>query len=650
MCGIVGVATRRGRDEAIAAVQRGLEALGHRGPDDEGWALIEEGNGGRGESDWTICFGHRRLSILDPTPAGHQPMREEERGDWITYNGEVFNHQQLRQSLTTEGLRFHSRTDTEVVLKAFGRDGGRALRQWHGMFAFGHWDAAAKRLSLVRDRLGIKPLYYYQGEDGFVFGSEVRALLATGLVPRRLSGKAVEQFLAYGSVEAPLTIIDGVQAVLPGHLVEFTRGELRTERYWKLAPGGAGESGEPRPEEGPLVEEITALARDAVRLWRVSDVPVSLFLSGGIDSGALLSFLRQTAEDPIHTFCLRFAGEEGQGPADGWADEGAVAESVARQYGAVHRTITRTEAEARGRLKRAVAALDQPSIDGINTWFLSEAVREAGFKVALSGLGGDEGFLGYGFFQTLLRDERWRKRGEMVPGAIRGVLAAALSRLPLGRTAKLEALLRGEAAGVPTVRLHRQLFTPAQRRLLLGQESSGPPASGWIDDLAAGWGEADPINLASAIEMSGYLPNTLLRDTDTMSMAHGLEVRVPFLDHRLIERLLELPGRVKLRPGAAKWLLVEAAGDLPKMVTQRRKQGFELPFDRWLRGSLREEMVESISSSTGEGWVDRRAANQVWEDFDNRRLSWSRVWALYVLREWIERHLGPSRSVGEAPR
>ena len=639
MCGIVGVATRRGRDEAVEAVQRGLKALGHRGPDDEGWAVIEEGRESRGGADWTVCFGHRRLSILDPTPAGHQPMRDEERGDWVTYNGEVFNHQQLRETLAAEGVGFHSRTDTEVVLKSFGRDGVRALRTWHGMFAFGFWEAAAERLSLVRDRLGIKPLYYYVGEERFVFGSEVRALLATGLVPRRLSGQAVEQFLAYGSVEAPLTIIEGVQSVLPGQRVDFVRGEVRAESYWKPVPLGVDQA---TPTDASLVEEVRGLALEAVRLWRVSDVPISLFLSGGIDSGALLSLLRQSSAEPIHSFCLRFEGEG--------SDEGAVAEAVARQYGAIHRTVTRTEEEARSRLKRAVAALDQPSIDGINTWFLSEVVSEAGFKVALSGLGGDEGFLGYGFFQTLLRDVRWRGWGERVPGAIRELLAGLLAGLPLGRTAKLEALLRGETAGVPLVRLHRQLFTSTQRERLLGRERRERETSSWVDDLAARWSEADPINLASAIEMSGYLPNTLLRDTDTMSMAHGLEVRVPFLDHRLIERLLELPGRVKLRTGAKKWLLVAAAGDLPEMVTQRRKQGFELPFDRWLRGALREEMVETLASRTWEGWLDRRAVNEVWEGFLARRLSWSRVWALYVLREWVERHLSPGQSVEEPVR
>jgi asparagine synthase (glutamine-hydrolysing) len=638
MCGIVGVATRRGREEAIVAVQRGLQSLGHRGPDDEGWALIKDGSEGQGGAGWTVCFGHRRLSILDPTPAGHQPMQDAAKGDWITYNGEVFNHQHLRETLVTQGVRFDSRTDTEVVLKSFGREGGRALRTWHGMFAFGFWEAAAERLSLVRDRLGIKPLYYYQSEERFVFGSEVRALLATGLVPRRLSGRAVEQFLAYGSVEAPLTIVEGIQAVLPGQQVEFVRGVVRAESYWKPMPHRGEQAA---PADASLVEEVQDLALEAVRLWRVSDVPISLFLSGGIDSGALLSLLRQSSDEPIHSFCLRFEGEG--------TDEGVVAETVARHYGAVHRTVTRTEEEARTRLKRAVAALDQPSIDGINTWFLSEAVSEAGFKVALSGLGGDEGFLGYGFFQTLRRDERWRRLGEMVPGVIREVLAALLVRLPLGRTAKLEALLRGETAGVPTVRLHRQLFTPTQRRHLRGQEGSRPEAINWIDDLATGWGETDPINLASAIEMSGYLPNTLLRDTDTMSMAHGLEVRVPFLDHRLIERLLELPGRVKLRTGSAKWLLVAAAGDLPEIVTQRRKQGFELPFDRWLRGALREEMVETLASKTWEGWLDRRAVNQVWEGFLAQRLSWSRVWALYVLREWIERHLSPGQSAIEGP-
>jgi asparagine synthase (glutamine-hydrolysing) len=639
MCGIVGVATTKGREEAVRAVERALDVLGHRGPDDRGAAIVWEGRGAGG-AHWTVCFGHRRLSILDLSPAGHQPLRDEERGNWITYNGEVFNHEELRPALCAQG----SRSDTEVVLKSFGQGGKEAIGAWRGMFAFGFWEAARARLWLVRDRLGIKPLYYYDTPETCVFGSEIRAILASGLVPRRLSSEAIEQFLAYGSVEAPLTMVDGVRAVLPGHLVEYKDGETRTERYWQLVPEAPEETSPARPEQ--VMEEVTALTREAVRLWRISDVPISLFLSGGIDSGALLSLLRRGSSDAIHTFCLEFDRETSVARAPRW-EEGASAAAIAQRYGAIHTTVTRTEAEVRQRLGHAVAALDQPSIDGINTWFLSEAVAEAGFKVALSGVGGDEGFLGYRFFQTLPRDERWRRGWEEAPDWLRVWAAGTISKLPLGRwqsrAAKLEAILGERMADLDTVRLYRQLFTRSQRRRLLGSE--GRPS--WVDHEVATWTFHDRLNRASALELSGYLPNTLLRDTDTMSMAHGLEVRVPLLDHPLIERVLRLPGGVKLRPGQPKWLLIAAAGDLPTTIQQQKKQGFELPFDRWLRGPLREEMADSLASRTLEGLIDRPAAGEVWQQFLGRRLTWSRVWALYVLQQWMERHLlSPQRDEG----
>jgi asparagine synthase (glutamine-hydrolysing) len=403
MCGIIGIITSRPGDEARAALARGTRAMGHRGPDDEGLEVVAAAERDAGR---TAAFGHRRLSILDLSAAGHQPMRDEATGNWITYNGEVFNFHEVRSALEQRGLAFHSGTDTEVLLKGLGLRGLRAVEDWRGMFALGFWEAASRRLTLVRDRLGIKPLYYYHDGETFLFASEVRALLSTGLVPRRLSRAAVESYLAYGSVQQPLTIIENVYAVLPGHALTWEGGRLRTERYWELRA-------EARPARAgrELVEEVGALLAEAVRLRMVADVPVAAFLSGGIDSSAVVSLMRRATNGPIKAFSVCFDEQE--------FSEHIYAERVAREFGAEHHPVLLTEQGVLAKVPAALAAMDQPSVDGVNTYVVSEAVARAGIKVALSGLGGDEVFAGYGFFRTVGRDERRRALMENVPRVAR---------------------------------------------------------------------------------------------------------------------------------------------------------------------------------------------------------------------------------------
>jgi asparagine synthase (glutamine-hydrolysing) len=375
-------------------------------------------------------------------------------------------------------------------------------------------------------------------------------------------------------------------------------------------------------------------------------VPVSLFLSGGIDSSALLSLAGQVGAREIRTFAVGFREAE--------FDEQGYAEMVARHYGAEHTTIQLTEAEVLMKLPAALRALDQPSIDGLNTWIVAEATRSAGMKVALSGLGGDEAFLGYRLFQTIERDERRRGWLERVPGPLRELAGELIGRLARNHgSTRLSELVRNGQVNIPTARLRRELFSPRQRMELLaawpeGNEPEGNEMEGaarqelqeWLRRQIRNCARADPINRAAAFELGGYLSNTLLRDTDVMSMAHGLEVRVPLLDHPLLERLLQIDGATRLGRGArsAKWLLVEAAGDLPHAVTSRRKKGFELPFAPWLRGPLRGLVEEALSSTALAGVIDRAAGLRIWNDFLVGRTSWSRVWALVVLSRWIELH------------
>jgi len=632
MCGIIGIVTRRPRGEVMEAITCATRALRHRGPDDEGIELITDDG-----SELTVAFGHRRLSILDLSPAGHQPMRDEATGNWITYNGEVFNFRAIRRGLGSHQLTFHSESDTEVLLKGYGRLGLEAVNEWRGMFALGLWEAARRRLVLLRDRLGIKPLYYYHQGDTFIFASEVRALLQTGLVPRTLSRTAVESYLAYGSVQQPLTIIENVYSVLPGYALTFENGQVHSQPYWELHADTCA----PRlADSRALTQEIGELLVESVQLRLVSDVPVGVFLSGGIDSSSVVALMRRATAGNIKTFSVYFKERE--------FNEHDYAERVAKRFATEHHPVLVTEDEILAKIPQALRAMDQPSVDGINSYVVSEAAARTGLKVAVSGLGGDEVFAGYDFFRTIIRDEQRRVQAQMLPAGMRRAVAAAIGAMASSnRATKLKGLLRSNQLSEHSVLLYRQLFTEEQRHRLLGPNGfnaehpsrDSEMLRAWAGRQLANCAAADPINQASTLDLGGYLSNTLLRDTDTMSMAHGLEVRVPLIDHRVVERLLAIPGHVKVRDREPKWLLVEAVGDLPREIVNRPKRGFELPFDHWLLGALREQVEDALHLPKLNGLFQVSAMKALWHDFEIGRVTWSRVWNLYVLGEWAKLNL-----------
>ncbi|MGH9842044.1 MAG: asparagine synthase (glutamine-hydrolyzing) [Blastocatellia bacterium] len=619
MCGIFGIITADPRADLTAPATRAVRAMAHRGPDDEGIEVVSQ--------DPPAVFAHRRLSILDLSPAGHQPMRDEANGNRITYNGEVFNFREARERLRAGGLVFQSESDTEVLLKGYGLLGEAAIADWRGMFAFGLWQPRDRRLTLVRDRLGIKPLYYFHDGETFLFASEVRALLATGLIPRRVSQAALASFLAYGSVEQPLTIIENVFAVLPGHTLTFQDGRIERHAYWQLRADPV------ERDDRSIREEIAALVAESVRLRLVSDVPVGVFLSGGIDSSAVTALARRATTGAIQSFSVCFNERE--------FSEQAYAEQVARRYETEHHTVLVTEEEILAKLPRALRAMDQPSIDGVNSYIVSEAAAQSGLKVALSGLGGDEVFAGYGFFRTIVRDERLRARARAVPGAIRRAAASAIGAVAASnRAIKVGALLGGDHFDEHSVLLYRRLFTDEQQRRLLGAaRCQSDELDHWRDRQTANCAGADPVNQASALELGGYLANTLLRDTDAMSMAHSLEVRVPLIDHKLVERMLAIHGSLKLRPREPKWLLTEAVSDLPREIIDRPKRGFELPFKHWLAGALRNEVERTLRSPVLTNFLNADAMQSVWNGFLTGRISWTRAWSFYVLGQWLEGNL-----------
>jgi asparagine synthase (glutamine-hydrolysing) len=624
MCGIFGIVTTKPRSELIEPVSLALNAMAHRGPDDRGVEFISDERDGI-----TVAFAHHRLSVLDLSSAGHQPMRDEATGDWITYNGEVFNFRDVRQGLVARGLKFRSESDAEVLLKGFGERGLDAITDWRGMFAFGFWNARRRSLTLVRDRLGIKPLYYYHDGDTFIFASEVRAILATGLTPRKISPSALNSYLAWGAVEQPLTIIENIHAVLPGHVLEFKDGRARAEAYWELR---ANRQSKVR-DERKLIEELGALLADSVKSHLVSDVPVGVFLSGGIDSSSVMALASRGVKSPIKSFSVCLNEQE--------FGETVYAEKIARAYNADHYSVLVTEDEILSSLPRALHAMDQPSIDGLNTFIVSQAAARAGMKVALSGLGGDEVFADPDFFRSVAREEQMRNRLKSAAPRLRKVAASAIGALSLSERARsLSALLRGDQLSEHSVKLRRHLFTAGQRlALMLANGGASPVVERWNERQMSNCAAADPINQASALELGGYLSNALLRDADSMSMAHGLELRVPLIDHKVVERMLAVPGKLKLRRNESKWMLVDAVGDLPREVVDRPKRGFELPFKNWLSGALRDRIESALWSPQLTKLLSITAMQEVWSDFLKDRASWSQVWSFYVLGEWAELNL-----------
>jgi asparagine synthase (glutamine-hydrolysing) len=642
MCGIAGILMARsviapglagGVGSAGRIAERMVERLKHRGPNGRGVrAFADEGS--------VLALGHARLAILDLSSAGDQPMRDEHTGNWISCNGEVYNYRELRPFLDPRPDAWRSRTDTEVILRAYGRWGKECLRELRGMFALAIWDAREHELFLARDRLGIKPLYYYAGDGFFLFASEVRALLASGLVPRRLDLEALSLYLAYQSVPAPRTLIEGIRELLPGSWL-FVDGSarIREGRYWDLLDEAAQDA--PSCTSAESQRRVGELLREAVAVHLVSDVPVGAFLSGGVDSSAVVALMREAGAVP-RTFCVGFSERA--------YDESRFARQVATRFGADHHEILLTPSDVLEQLPAALAAMDQPTGDGLNTYVVSRAVRSAGVTVALSGLGGDEIFGGYPTFGRLRRAHRYRVLWRRTPGVVRAQVATAVRALG-GRSIradKLAALVEGDGHPASAVPVMRRLFSPPQRRRLLLNpaivDNAGDPYVRLLNEAYSRAPQAGLVGKVSYAEAGTYMHDVLLRDTDQMSMAHGLEVRVPLLDHRLVEYVVGLPDDCKRPNGISKRLLIDSLGGLlPEEITRRRKRGFTLPLDTWMRGPLRTFCEKRLAPERIGAWQIFHAdeVQRAWQGFMARRrdVSWSRLWILVVLEEWLERNL-----------
>jgi asparagine synthase (glutamine-hydrolysing) len=626
VCGLLGYVFRHAAPRPDLAIA--LRELRHRGPDDNGTFMDEKG-------DWVCGLAHTRLSIVDQSSAGHQPMASRSDRYVIVFNGEVYNFRDVRADLEQRGFVFSSHTDTEVVLAAFECWGSSCVDRFRGMFAFAIWDTHDRSLFLARDRLGVKPLYVVTSPRGIAFASEVRSLMATGCAERKLSLAGVESYLAFGSVGEPDTILEGVQAFEPGTTFRFHAGEIvERRRYWQL-PLVIDRFA----KQDEAVERVRSLLDDAVNIRLRSDVPSGVFLSSGVDSTAIVATATRHATQPLRSFTV-VLDEKG-------LDEGPRAAAIARSFGCEHAESRIAPKDILLQVERAVASLDQPSADGVNTFVVSEAARASGLRVALSGIGADEIFAGYQNFRRFAMIRKLSKsaaRSRPLSSLVAG--ASSLRWLPTsGR--KLASLLG--AAGDPstTYSMLRGMFLPLQIGALMraqGGLAEPAPSVRLSEAVSAAltFGQIDDGAAYGALDVSNYLLNTILRDSDAMSMANSLEIREPFLDHLLVEYVMSLPAESKMRGEGNKPLLTAAVASIPRSTRIGKKKGFVLPFDAWLRGPLAEfararlhaRGIEQVGALSSNGVAN--IASSFYRGSGS--ISWSRVWSLVVLSDWCTRH------------
>ncbi|MFM9026236.1 MAG: asparagine synthase (glutamine-hydrolyzing) [Planctomycetaceae bacterium] len=633
MCGICGIiATNPGLIEA--SVDRMMRVMHHRGPDDGGFELLPLGPETSGPF---AGLGFRRLAILDLSPAGHQPMVNPDTGDCLVFNGEIYNFRDLRADLAATGASFRSTGDTEVLLQALSTWREAALEKIQGMYALAFYHAATRRILLARDPLGIKPLYAGHTASGFVFASEVRAVRAAGLLSDELDVSGIAGMLAYGAVQSPRTVFSAIRSFPPGAFqwidggVATGRPPATPRRFWRF-----GSRPRPPQDHAAVVADVNRLLHDAVSRHLAADVPVGVFLSAGIDSTVVAAFAREYSP-AVAAYTVGFDAEHGE-------DEVAIAAQSAASLGIRHTTVTLDTQTVRDRWPKWLASLDSPSVDGFNTYIISEWIRSSGAIVALSGLGADELFGGYVTFAPVPRLVAMLRAVRFVPPPLRAAVVATLGsvRGRPGAYDKLADLVAGDPSVAGVMRSLRRVIASRSlcaMRLEAVRLGLRPdyldPASPFLADPPL----ADVFNEISRTESTHYMGDTLLRDTDANSMRHSLEVRVPFLDLPLVDYLTSLPGSVKRPAGAPTKVLLREAGRsvLSDAVTNRAKTGFMLPIGAWMRREMRDSCAAAVEHVAGLPFVDGTSVRRVWQTFleSDRALHWSRPLAIVSLGTYL---------------
>ncbi|MES2515797.1 MAG: asparagine synthase (glutamine-hydrolyzing) [Bacteroidota bacterium] len=628
MCGITGIVGNQiNKPVYHSAIKKMTDSIAHRGPDSEGiW------------NDDHCFSGHRRLSIIDLSDAGNQPFFSQDGRYVMVYNGELYNYKDLKLELqrAEHGSKnlpyiFKTNTDTEVILAAYLRWGLGCLQRFNGMYAFSIWDTVEQKLLIVRDRMGIKPVYYHFKNNVLLYASEIRALIHSGLIEKKINLKSVAEYVQYTTVHAPNTIIQDVLMLMPGHVLELQNNQITISNYWNINQFA-------NPKDNPYNElsyeqtckKVNELLTASVERRLVADVPFGAFLSGGIDSSAIVGLMSKVSSEKVQTFNVSFDESE--------FSEAKYAKQIANKFNTQHHEIKLTPNDFLSQLPEALAAMDHPSGDGPNSYIVSKATKNAGITMALSGLGGDELFAGYDIFKRYYQLE---KKGwlNLVPakGLLGKVLSLKKRSVQGDKTAEILAL--DIINGFNAYPINRKLFNQKDYKGLLKEYHN---SNNFIKNVIKK-SETDKKHILSRVslfEIQTYMQNILLRDADQMSMAVALEVRVPFLDYELVEFTLGVKDGYKY-PHTPKKLLTDSLGDLlPADITTRPKMGFVLPWKDWLKGDLKDFCEENIVQFSKRNFVNRESVLLIWNRFLNNdpRITWSRVWHLIILNHWINTH------------
>ncbi|MEZ4722068.1 MAG: asparagine synthase (glutamine-hydrolyzing) [Flavobacteriales bacterium] len=618
MCGIAGIYGLERIDQPETKAKSMIDALSHRGPDAEGIYLGKN-----------VVLGHRRLGIIDLQGGSNQPFRSPDGRYTLVYNGELYNYRELKAQLSDYPYKTNS--DTEVLLAAFMEWGVKALQLFNGMFAFALWDEHEEKLWLVRDRLGIKPLYYVRVGHSIVFSSEVRSLLASGLVRPKLDDSALIDYLRYQCVHAPNTILEGVKMLESGTYLEISDSETKKVDYWKPWQKLHFDR-EPEVIRRNIREKLTI----AVERRLVADVPFGAFLSGGIDSSLIVAIMSEQLGQKVDTFNVSFDESE--------FSESKYARTIAEKLNTSHHEIRLKPADFLEALPEALSAIDHPSGDGPNTWIVSRETKNQGITMALSGLGGDELFAGYDVFKRIpyIADRSWILS---FPKGIRGLLGSAIAVAKPGiASLKTREILTSDYFDLENLYpiFRKALLDPQIAQLTGRSKLTQNAVKAMVLELERydEFAQLPVLGRIGVAEINSYMQNVLLRDTDQMSMAHALEVRVPFLDHELVQYAMHIADDVKF-PHSPKKLLVESFNDLlPNEVVNRPKMGFVLPWEQWMKKELRPFSEAKLESLAASSYFDAPALNKLWQQFlkGDPNVTWSRIWPLVVLSDWMERH------------
>ena len=651
MCGICGEIDFDHKGIKPEVIKRMCEVLAHRGPDDEGMVFIKGGQYAevkksstlfKGENGFEVGLGHRRLSIIDLSETGHQPMCNEDASVWIVFNGEIYNFQEIKERLEKKGHLFKSKSDTEVILHSYEEWGVECLSHFRGMFAFAIWDSRLQQLFMARDRLGEKPLVYFRQNGHFAFASEIKALLQVPDVERKVNDTAIHHYLTYQYVPSPDTIFEGMQKLPPAHYLLYGRdGNLKIERYWKLHFNSTHQT---YPDLQELNDRIRTELEESVRLRLISDVPLGAFLSGGVDSSLIVGMMAKLSGRPVKTFSIGFEEKD--------FDELAYAKLVSKHFSTDHHEFI-VKPNAIEILPKLVWYYNEPFADAsaIPTYYVAKMTKDF-VKVVLTGDAGDENFAGY---PRYLRS-KWvalftkipeKLRKELMPALVRRFSSLHWREKTLNRLADFMELLSHDQARNYAEQI--KIFNAKEKNDIYTKEMAHYVAKvDSLDFLSEKYEEIETDNLLDKLlylDINSYLPEDLLVKMDIATMANSLEARVPFLDHKLMEVVAGIPSHFKLKGSISKFILKKTFSDfLPEAVLKRKKMGFGVPISRWIKNELRDYVYEVLldRKTLNRGYFKKEGIERLLEEHIASRYDHSaKIWALLFLEIWFRIFMDP---------